>query len=149
MLTEIEADLFTVPGLDALAHGVNCIGVMGAGIAKEFKRRYPAMFAEYARLCRQDALRPGELFAWRGAGTPWIYNLATQPRPGPCATIPAITRAVERAIAHAEAVGGRRVGMCRLGCGYGGLDWDDVRPALAKVAALTDVDIIVAHKGAP
>lgn len=145
MLTEVQGDLFTVSGLDALAHGVNCIGVMGAGIAKEFKRRYPAMFEEYARLCRRDRLYLGDTFAWK-AREAWIYNLATQPRPGPCATLDAVAKAVENMVDMATAVNVRRIGMCRVGCGLGGLRWPDVRPIIARAAE--HIDIIVAHKEA-
>ena len=54
-----------------LVNTVNCVGVMGKGIAKEFKGRNPEMFESYRRICDQKALEPGKLWLWRGAPS-WI-----------------------------------------------------------------------------
>ncbi len=141
-LVEIKGDLFAVPGLDALAHGVNCVGAMGAGIAVEFRRRWPSMFSHYREACRQGVLQPGGIIAWRTLGRgPWVYNLATQPRPGPCASLPAIESALAQMVGHARVSGVKRIGMPQIGCGLGGLSYADVRP-LIEVAA-RDVDIVV------
>lgn len=140
MIDEITGDLFATPDLDALAHGVNCTGVMGAGIAVTFRKLHPEMFAEYARRCRARELRPGNLFAWQAAPM-WVYNLATQPRPGPSATLPAIRSAVEAMVEHARSAGVKRIGMPRVGCGLGGLRWEAVRPVIE--AAAQGVEIVV------
>ena len=64
----------------ALAHGCNCQGVMGAGIALGFRERYPAMYSEYRRRCQAAPrqFNPGEVFLWKDAALPWVFNLATQ-----------------------------------------------------------------------
>lgn len=144
-LIEIQGDLFAVPDLDALAHGVNTIGVMGAGIAVRFRDEWPAMFREYERACRTGDLRPGDRHAWLDIfSSRWIYNLATQPRPGRCARVAHVASAVSRMVAHARAAGVRRIGLPRIGCGYGGLDYRDVRPVL--LAAADDLDLVVVER---
>lgn len=141
-LAEIEGDLFATPGLDALAHGVNCRGVMGAGIAVEFKRRWPAMFQNYQHLCTSGHMEPGDIMTWRTLGRdPWIYNLATQAEPGPWATVPAIETSLDKMAKRAVRDRVRRVGMPRIGCGLGGLDYRDVRPLIERAAR--EVDIVV------
>src|SRR6056297_3502204 len=76
----VDGDLFTAPAT-TLAHGVSCAGRMGAGIALEFRRRFPEMFQEYRRRCYKSRLQPGDLFLWKQS-QPWILNMATQATTG-------------------------------------------------------------------
>lgn len=141
-LTEVTGDLFAVTGLDALAHGVNCRGIMGAGIAVEFKRRWPAMFEDYAAECA-FRLKVGQCVDWRDpASGMWIYSLATQVRPGPHAMLSAIDDAVCAMTTHAAAVGVKRIGICRIGCGLGALRWDDVRPIIAGRSGVVEIVVV-------
>ena len=59
MLTALSGDLFTSRA-QTLVNTVNCVGVMGKGIALEFKKRYPAMFEDYVARCRLKQVRLGE-----------------------------------------------------------------------------------------
>jgi O-acetyl-ADP-ribose deacetylase (regulator of RNase III) len=59
---------------DVRVNTVNCVGVMGAGIAKEFKARYPEMFHDYYRACRDNRLQPGGIHVWEDK----IINVATK-----------------------------------------------------------------------
>lgn len=143
-LTEIRGDLFAVPNLDALAHGVNCVGVMGAGIAVRFRDTWPEMFSHYREACRQGVLQPGGIIAWRTLGRgPWVYNLATQDRIGPHAKLDWIEESLTKMVRLALKDGVKRIGMPRLGCGLGGLSYADVRPLIANAAL--NVDIVVCH----
>ena len=68
-------------GRQTLVNTVNCVGVMGAGIALEFKRRYPAMFRRYEQLCRQGHMKVGRLWLYRPDeknGEPWVLNFPTK-----------------------------------------------------------------------
>lgn len=72
-------DLFE-SGCSTLVNAVNCHGVMGAGIALEFKRRYPAMFVDYRHRCRRGEVRLGRPYLWRpedGVG-PSVLNFPTK-----------------------------------------------------------------------
>lgn len=142
-LIEIKGNLFDVPGLTAYAHGVNCIGEMGAGIAVPFRKRWPVMYARYRAACAAG-LRPGDCLPCPETGPTWVYCLATQPRPGRCAALNYVERAVDKMIAHAVARGITRIGMPRIGCGYGGLAYRDVRPILSLAGDF--VSILVADK---
>lgn len=51
-------------GAHAIVNTVNCVGVMGKGIALEYKNRYPAMFTEYAKLCKRSYIKPGKMWVW-------------------------------------------------------------------------------------
>src|SRR5579863_1959322 len=137
--SERHGDLFAATDMDALAHGVNCRGVMGAGIAKGFKARWPEMFAHYRTNCEARALFPGvclSIPANRGSDAMWICNLATQDRPGPDAKLRYIAGAMAEMMEWAEDSGGgiRRIGMPRIGCGIGGLEWVEVRMIVELLA---------------
>ncbi len=138
---EMDGDLFSV-GADAIAHGVNCKGVMGAGIAAEFAKRYPDMKREYQSLCRTAALVPGAYFAWVSPDGKRIYNLATQSYPGRCARLEWIEQAVTAMLSHAELLSLSVVAVPRIGCGIGGLNWSDVRQTLDRVSRDSPVELI-------
>ena len=61
--TRKSGDIFTC-GAHAIVNTVNCVGVMGKGIALEYKTRYPAMFMEYAKLCHRDRIQTGKMWLW-------------------------------------------------------------------------------------
>lgn len=143
MITYATGNLFTMSNLDALAHGVNCVGFMGKGIALQFKSRWPAMYWEYQRVCRRGDLLPGGIHVWRMAGKPKIYNLATQKGIGAQASLVAIREAMVKMLQHAEANGVKHIGMPRIGCGIGGLTWVDVGLVLADVAQRSPVELVV------
>jgi O-acetyl-ADP-ribose deacetylase (regulator of RNase III) len=139
--TTVTGDLFDL-GLPAVGHGCNCVGAMGAGIAVEFRRRFPAMYEEYRRRCRQGGLRLGEVFVWDREPDIVVYNLATQPVPRPSATLTAIETAVRAALADAETRGLARLGVPRIGAGLGGLAWTDVAEVLRRAGEDSTVELI-------
>lgn len=130
MITYRQGDLFTC-GLPAIAHGVNCRGVMGAGIARQFRSRYPKMFQSYRRRCLRGELLPGEIVPWKHHDGTVIYNLATQQEPGADAQPWMITAAVGQMITEAyHDFRITRIAMPLIGCGIGGLTRTDLAGAL-------------------
>jgi len=75
MLTYVRTSVFESPA-QTLVNTVNTVGVMGKGVARDFKERYPEMFKEYKKLCDQDKLDIGKLHLWRAADH-WILNFPT------------------------------------------------------------------------
>lgn len=140
LIERAEGDLFAA-GLPALAHGVNCMGGVGTGLAKEFWRRWPAMHRLWRARCREGRLLPGDVFVW--AGPPRVYNLAVQLRPNSTVTLAAVEVVVARMLALAEAAEVTAVGMPRLGCVAGGLRWIDVSGVLQDVSSASAVQLVV------
>jgi O-acetyl-ADP-ribose deacetylase (regulator of RNase III) len=120
---------------EALAHGCNCAGSMGAGVAVGFKARYPAMFEEFKRRCKSKPpeFTLGDVFLWQEDGKPAVFNLGTQPRPGRGATYPIVDAALRALRTAADAAGIRSIAVPRIAAGYGGLSWNKVR-ALIEAA---------------
>lgn len=130
---------------EALGHGCNCEGVMG-GLAGRVAERWPALAAEYRAKCDDGTFTLGSVFPWLDEKTGvWIYNLATQQRPGADARLVAIADSVRAAVEHARANGVRTLYLpWKMGAGIGGLDWDDVRATLETVDAEADaVELVV------
>lgn len=77
----VTGDLFAnAYEAQTLAHGCNCKGSMGAGIAVGIRERYPALYAAYRRRCKAAprAFNVGDAFLWKEEGRPWVFNLGTQ-----------------------------------------------------------------------
>lgn len=139
--TFLAGDLFGA-NLPALAHGCNCAGAMGKGIATEFRARFPRMYAEYKQRCTDKRFQPGDVFAWtEGALT--IFNLGTQKTWRTPATIEAVETSLREMVRHAEAANVARVGLPRIAAGLGGLAWSEVRALLATIGASTKVELVV------
>lgn len=144
-----SGDIFATPPEVALAHGCNCAGAMGKGIAVEFKRRWPAMYDIYKRKCQDQTFGLGDLFAWQDpASSRVIYNLGTQKSwRRSKATIPAVEQAVEQAVAQmlvaAKQFGSTQIAMPLIGAGLGGLPAADVQAILRSAAAQTTIRLIV------
>lgn len=141
-------DLFEDPS-EALVNTVNCVGVMGAGVALEFKKRWPENFREYRKLCDAGALRPGVLFIHAVgdlvSGAPkYLVNFPTKDHWRNGSSRSYIVDGLEALVEHIEALGISSIAMPPLGCGNGGLDWNDIRPLIVeKLGRLEGVDIVV------
>lgn len=149
MRIDTRGDLFAVlddtdPAVTAVGHGVNLCGVMGAGIAPLFARRFPGLLEGYRDACADGSLAIGGVHPHRHTDGRWVYNCATQVRPGRDARLDAIEAAVGAALAHAAAHGVTELLLPRIGAGIGGLGWDDVSGVLDGLAGLHDtVDVHV------
>lgn len=146
-----SGDLFATE-LPAFAHGCNCAGAMGAGIAVEFRNRWPAMYAEYRRSCQTGMFQPGGVHVWQefepdGDRRRVIFNLMTQQAPGIRAQLPAIQQAVAAMTRWAEWHGLPAIGMPRIGAGLGGLSWPDVAEVVEKAAGPSQVQVTVFTPG--
>lgn len=120
----VTGDLFSL-NVDAIGHGVNCRGVMGSGIAVQFRERYPAMYLSYKQLCEQSNLNLGQVFVWEHGGK-IIYNIASQYEPGPNANLEALKIAIQWVDFDATRRNLATVALPQIGCGIGGLGWSVV-----------------------
>ena len=136
-------DLFDQADAAALGHGVNLHGVMGSGIAPQFKRRWPGMYLAYKTKCRDRTLRLGGVFPWTAPDGLVIYNMATQDRPGPNGDLSAIRSALGMALAHAEQTGVPSLAIPRIGSGIARLPQADVARVIDQVAGPSRVRLIV------
>ncbi len=143
-----RGDLFADTSLSAYAHGCNCAGAMGAGIAVAFKERWPRMFDEYRARCADGRFGLGDVFVW-SEGDATIYNLGTQEHWRKKAQLPAVTRALAKMVSLAKASGVERIGLPRIAAGLGGLDWPKVKAALEAAGDEPAVTLVVFEEFVP
>jgi O-acetyl-ADP-ribose deacetylase (regulator of RNase III) len=131
-------------GFDAIAHGVNCKGVMGSGIAVVFKNKYPEMYSHYAKACKGNFLLPGQVIPWRtGSSGLWVYNVASQYWPGAYARQEYLKAGLQWVRFHMEHGGLNNLGLPRIGAGIGGLTFDVVRDTVEFVFGKSDLNVTI------
>lgn len=130
MLVYLRTDLFSSPA-QTLVNTVNTEGVMGKGVAKSFKERYPEMFREYRGYCERGELRPGKLLLWRGAEK-WVLNFPTKTTWRLPSKIEYIEDGLRRFVETYEELGITSISFPPLGCGNGNLDWNQVKPLMER-----------------
>jgi O-acetyl-ADP-ribose deacetylase (regulator of RNase III) len=152
-IQSVAGDLFANEHeAQAFAHGCNCQGSMGAGIAKTFRARYPGMFKEYRARCKADPRRfnLGDCWLWKEEGQPWVFNLGTQEGFWRSrASYEAIETALRALRARADAESIARVAIPRIGTGYGGLSWKKVRAIVESTFADWPGTLLVYEEYAP
>lgn len=131
MIELIKGNLFDA-NVNALAHGCNCSGQMGKGIALEFARRWPRMYEEYREICWDGQIQPGYMFVYI-SGEKVIFNLMTQLRPHYLASLGAIEASMINMREYAFGAGINKIAMPKIGCGLGGLKWVEVEPIVQAV----------------
>ncbi|GMG95034.1 Appr-1-p processing protein [Cupriavidus sp. TKC] len=139
---------------EALVNTVNCVGVMGRGIALQFKNAYPANFKLYAEACRHDEVQPGRMHVFSTgqlANPRFIINFPTKRHWKGKSRIEDIEAGLKDLVRVIQDKGIQSIAIPPLGSGLGGLDWEEVRPMIAAaMAALPDVlTLVYEPKGAP
>ena len=136
---------------DALVNTVNCVGVMGRGIALQFKRAFPGNFEEYVARCKGNGMRPGRVFVFEtGATVPprYIINFPTKRHWRGKSRIEDIESGLESLVREIRTRSIRSIAIPPLGCGLGGLDWPSVRVRLeAALETLDDVEVVIFEPG--
>ncbi|MEW9530123.1 macro domain-containing protein [Microbispora sp. NPDC049125] len=149
MITETTGDLL-LDDAQALVNTVNTVGVMGKGIALQFKRAFPDVFAAYADACADGRVEPGRVLPVRlGDGDRWVLNFPTKRhwrQPSRLDDIEAGLDDLARLLVELDV---RSVAIPPLGCGNGGLPWARVRPLIFAKLADLDVDIRLYGLGVP
>ncbi|WP_372395222.1 macro domain-containing protein (plasmid) [Azospirillum sp. HJ39] len=140
----VHGDIFQA-NVSAIVNTVNCVGVMGAGVALGVRQRYPEVMPEYMAACRNGALQPGSLLATDTIDGPIVLNVATKRHWRDPSRIEWIETGLANLTAHLDAdLRIASVALPPLGCGNGGLSWAAVRPLVIRhLDRITSVDIIV------
>lgn len=124
-----------------LVNAVNCVGVMGKGIAAAFKKRYPAMFKDYAARCKRGEVQLGKPYPFLDPSGIVIPNFPTKAHWRNASRLADIEDGLDPFAAHYMEWGIRSIAFPALGCGAGGLDWAEVKPLM--MAKLGGLDLAV------
>lgn len=140
--------------VDAIVNTVNCVGIMGRGIALQFKNAWPENFKAYEAACKREEVQPGRMFVYEVGQltTPrYIINFPTKRHWRGKSRIEDIESGLKALVGEIRQRGIRSIAIPPLGSGLGGLDWNDVRPRIeAAMREVPDVRVrIFEPKGAP
>jgi O-acetyl-ADP-ribose deacetylase (regulator of RNase III) len=132
---------------EALVNTVNCVGIMGRGVALQFKNAFPANFKAYEGACAADEVRPGRMFVFETgfvSDPKYIINFPTKRHWRGKSRIEDIEAGLLDLVEVIRARGIRTIAIPPLGSGLGGLNWADVRERIeAALGALPNVDVMV------
>ncbi|MCG6868968.1 MAG: macro domain-containing protein, partial [Gammaproteobacteria bacterium] len=139
---------------EAIINTVNCVGVMGRGIALQFKKAFPENFKAYAAACKREEVQPGCMFVFDMGGLTnprYIINFPTKRHWRGKSRIEDIESGLEALATEIRVRGIHSIAIPPLGSGLGGLDWSEVRQRIERaLSSMDDVRIIIFEpKGAP
>jgi O-acetyl-ADP-ribose deacetylase (regulator of RNase III) len=120
---------------EALVNAVNCVGLMGRGIALQFRKAFPENFKIYEAACKQGKVRPGSMLVFetcQATNPRYIINFPTKRHWRDKSRVADIESRLEALVGEVKRVGIRSIAIPALGCGLGGLDWLDIRPRIEK-----------------
>jgi O-acetyl-ADP-ribose deacetylase (regulator of RNase III)/uncharacterized protein YwgA len=133
-----------------LINTVNCVGIMGKGIALEFKKRFPEMFEDYVKKCSRREVTPGAPYLYRKLFPPQIVNFPTKDHWQSISKIRDIERGLEHLVSHYREWGITSVAIPPLGCGNGQLEWREVGPLIYRYARQMSIPVeMYAPHGTP
>ncbi|MDR0379577.1 MAG: macro domain-containing protein [Candidatus Accumulibacter sp.] len=151
-------DVFACKEAEALVNAVNCVGIMGRGLAVKFKKAFPDNFKIYAEVCKKGEMRLGQVLVHDRHGNfdlftapenpRWIINFPTKMHWRSKSCIEYIETGLESLVEAIRSRGMRSVAVPALGCGLGGLDWRKVRPRIERAFdALPEVRVYLCEPG--
>ena len=141
MLSYVEGDLFGSPA-QVIVNTVNTVGVMGKGIALEFKKRYPDMFEYYKKVCDKHNLVIGKLMLYY-APDHWLLLFPTKEHWRNPSKLEYIEKGLMTFVRKYADYNITSIAFPKLGCGNGELNWDDVKPLMEKYLKDLPIDVYI------
>ncbi|MBR5523472.1 MAG: macro domain-containing protein [Akkermansia sp.] len=135
-----KGDLF-LSAAQTITNTINCVGVMGKGVALAFKNRFPEMYEDYKRRCRKGIVEPGKPYLYNELDGTSILMFPTKRHWRQLSRIEDIEQGLFHLASHYKEWGITSLAMPPLGCGNGGLLWADVAPLVYRVLHKLPIEI--------
>lgn len=150
----IQGNLLKQDDVDAIVNTVNCVGVMGKGIALQFKNKWPANYQQYEAACKHKRVKTGQMFIFDSGGLVkpnFIINFPTKDHWRGDSKIEYIQNGLHDLIHQIRQLNIKSIAIPPLGCGNGGLDWAEVKPLIENAFSnMPDVEVrLFEPAGAP
>lgn len=133
--------------VEALVNTVNCVGIMGRGIALQFKNAFPDNFKVYAAACKKNEVQPGRMFIHKRTqlfNPSFIINFPTKRHWRGRSRIEDIEAGLAALVETVQELNIRSIAIPPLGSGLGGLNWNDIKPRIeAAMQLLPDVRVVI------
>ncbi|MEK4847602.1 macro domain-containing protein [Bacillus sp. FSL W8-0183] len=142
MIIYVKGNIFESPA-QVLVNTVNTVGVMGKGIAKQFKDIYPEMFEQYQTFCENKDLDIGKLWIYK-SNHKWVLNFPTKKHWRSPSKLEYIEAGLQKFVSTYEEKGITSISFPLLGCGNGGLDWEnDVKPLMERYLRPLPIEVYI------
>ncbi|MGL4399341.1 MAG: macro domain-containing protein [Luteolibacter sp.] len=131
---------------EAVVNPVNCVGVMGRGLALQFRKAYPDVFRWYAEACKRGEVQPGRMFVTETGGLlpRYVVNFPTKRHWQEKSRMEDIEDGLDALVEWTKERKIRSISIPPLGAGLGGLDWKQVRQRIiAKMENLDGVNVTI------
>jgi len=126
-----------------LTNTVNCVGVMGKGLALEFKQNFKGLFEDYQVRCKKGLVKPGHPYLWANEETQ-VLNFPTKRHWQEDSKLEDIEAGLKYLATHFREMGINTLALPPLGCGNGNLSWPDVKELIMKhLADIPDLEVFV------
>ena len=136
---------------EALVNTVNCVGVMGRGIALQFKKKFPDNFKQYKKKCDRKELVPGTMFVFDTGnmfGQRYVVNFPTKNHWRGKSEMSDVESGLVALVEQVRTRNIKSIAIPPLGCGLGGLNWNEVKPLIeAAFAELPNVQVLLYEPG--
>ena len=141
ILTYLKGDLLSSPA-QVQVNTVNTVGVMGKGIALQFKKKYPEMFTAYQRVCEKQQLDTGKLYLWKSPEK-WVLMFPTKKHWRNPSRMEYVESGLQKFVDNYERLGIESIAFPKLGCGNGGLEWSAVKLIMEKYLRPLPISIYI------
>lgn len=142
MIRYTDTTVFNVD-VQTIVNTINCVGVMGSGLALEFKLRFPEMYEDYAQRCKRKEVKVGRPYLYRGYENPLILNFPTKNHWKYPSKVSWVEKGLQYFIENYEKGSIQSVAFPKLGTSRGGLDWQVVKPLMEKYLDRIDLEIYI------
>ena len=142
MITYKTGDIFK-SNAQVITNTVNCVGVMGKGLALTFKNQFPEMFEDYKAKCDRGEVKPGRPYLWEN-NKAQVLNFPTKRHWKQDSMLSDVEDGLKYLAENYAQMGISSLALPPLGCGLGGLNWTDVKNLIDKhLGAIADLDVYV------
>lgn len=142
MISYVSGNLFQSPA-QVLVNTVNTVGVMGKGIAFDFKRLFPEMYQQYRELCEQNQFKIGMLWLYKSPNK-WVLNFPTKKHWRHPSHVEYIEAGLQKFVNSYTNLGIHSIAFPSLGCGNGQLDFEtQVKPLMEKYLRNLPIEVFI------
>ena len=142
MITYLDGTVFNAPA-KTYVNTVNCAGIMGAGIALEFKLRYPEMFNDYVNKCQLKQMKVGVPRIFEYSEDIWIMNFPTKGHWRYPSKMIWIEEGLKYFVENYKKRNIESIAFPKLGTSNGGLEWEEVKALMDKYLGNLDIDVYI------
>lgn len=132
--------------VDALVNPVNCVGVMGKGLALQFKTQFPDNYLAYKTACSTYKVAVGKMFVWanpKGKDPQYIINFPTKIHWRNPSQLNYIITGLQDLLVVVNQLDIKSIAIPRLGCGNGSLYWKDVEPLIVNAFVNSNTLVVI------